>query len=151
LVYEKIKTLVQNNKNTLLEGYPRSWDQVSYLEKWLKEINFSSILIFNLETCKETIIKRLKGRYIHNDSGRTYHEVYRPPKVLYKDDFINEELTKRDDDVNDESIDNRIDHFNNMSFPVIKDLREKGYNLFDIKEGDIGKTTDDIINIINKI
>ena len=42
--------------------------------------------VVNLEIDDELLIKRVTGRLIHKESGRTYNIYFNPPKVAGKDD-----------------------------------------------------------------
>jgi len=46
----------------------------------------------------EEIVKRMAGRRVHLQSGRTYHVEFNPPKVEGVDDVTGEPLIQRDDD-----------------------------------------------------
>jgi adenylate kinase len=72
-----------------------------------------------------------KKRWIHLKSGRTYHEIHSPPKINQMDDFTNEPLTQREDDLNKEAIKMRIENFETKTKPTIE-LFKKEFQLFEL-------------------
>merc|ERR1711860_208838 len=67
-------------------------------------------VVINLEVPFDTIIDRIKDRWIHPGSGRVYNLIFNPPKVAGKDDETGEDLIQRDDD-KPESVRNRLEVF----------------------------------------
>ena len=63
-------------------------------------------VVVNLCVPFDTIIDRVKDRWIHPASGKVYNLVFNPPKVEGKDDETGEPLVQRDDD-KPESVRNR--------------------------------------------
>lgn len=52
------------------------------MEKRRSKLN--AVIEFKIDD--QLLIKRITGRLVHVKSGRTYHEVFNPPKVPMKDD-----------------------------------------------------------------
>ena len=100
-------------------------------------------VVINLDVPFETIVDRIKDRWIHPASGRVYNLVFNPPKVnrpvvahLFvkfthsiqvagKDDETGEDLVQREDD-KAESVRNRLEVFKASTAPVLDFYREKG-------------------------
>ena len=82
-------------------------------------------VVVNLCVPFETIIERVKDRWIHPASGRVYNLVFNPPKVEGKDDETGEPLVQRDDD-KPESVRNRLEVFQNNTEPVLEFYRKMG-------------------------
>ncbi|KAL0491403.1 adenylate kinase [Acrasis kona] len=132
---------IVKTQNIIIEGYPRNEAQCVKLMDWFPEastettdISFAmkNTLVVHLMCDKDAIKKRLKGRLIHNQSGRTYHVDYRPPKVEKIDDVTGEPLTQRDDDLSSEAIQKRLETYRNHTLPVIEKLSEEGFRVVDI-------------------
>ncbi len=66
----------------------------------------------------EEIVKRMGGRRVHMDSGRTYHVVYNPPKEEGKDDVTGEPLVQRDDD-QEETVRKRLAVYHEQTAPLV--------------------------------
>ena len=77
----------------LLDGYPRTLAQAKALET-LSAID----AIIDIQLPEKEVIRRLSGRRIHPQSGRTYHLIDHPPKKQNQDDLTGEPLIQRQDD-----------------------------------------------------
>jgi len=99
----------------LLDGFPRTVTQACYLSE--KKINIDYILEFIVPY--ESILERISGRRIHIQSGRIYHIKFKPPKIENQDDITGEKLITRKDDKK-ESIQERLEEYKKMHFPLIK-------------------------------
>ena len=78
----------------LLDGFPRTIPQATGLANMGVEID----QVVEIAVDDEEIVRRMAGRRVHLDSGRTYHLVYNPPKQEGLDDLTGEPLIQRDDD-----------------------------------------------------
>lgn len=52
-----------------------------------RKTKLDAVIEFGIED--KLLIRRITGRLIHPASGRSYHEVFAPPKVPMKDDVSN--------------------------------------------------------------
>ncbi len=104
----------------LLDGFPRTLGQGKALAE---ETSLSTIV--NLDVPFQTIIDRVKGRWIHLPSGRVYNDDYNPPKVCGKDDITGEELVQRADDHPDTVLE-RLKLYESQTKPVIDFFEAKG-------------------------
>jgi len=104
----------------LLDGFPRTQPQAEALQAETP-VN----VVVNLCVPFDTIIDRIKDRWIHPASGRVYNLAFQPPKVAGKDDETGEDLVQREDD-KPESVRNRLEVFQASTEPVLQFYREKG-------------------------
>ena len=104
----------------LLDGFPRTLPQVAALLE--QELVHA---VINLNVPFETIIDRVKGRWIHPDSGRVYNEGYNPPKQVGLDDITGERLVQRPDDHPD-AVQERLRQYEQQTKPVMDYFRGKG-------------------------
>jgi len=118
LISSELKKL--GEKPWLLDGFPRTVAQAEALQQETP-VN----VVVNLCVPFETIIERVKDRWIHPASGRVYNLVFNPPKVDGHDDETGEPLVQRDDD-KPESVRNRLEVFQNVTEPVLEFYRKKG-------------------------
>ena len=118
LISSELKKL--GEKPWLLDGFPRTQAQAEALQKETP-VN----VVVNLCVPFETIIERVKDRWIHPGSGRVYNLVFNPPKVAGKDDESGEDLVQRDDD-KPESVRNRLEVFQQNTEPVLEFYRKMG-------------------------
>ncbi|MDD1613601.1 MAG: adenylate kinase, partial [Methylococcaceae bacterium] len=78
----------------LLDGFPRTIAQAEGLDAMGVKVDN----VIEINVADEEIVKRVAGRRVHPQSGRTYHVEYNPPKVEGIDDVTGEALIQRDDD-----------------------------------------------------
>ena len=78
----------------LFDGFPRTIPQANALNDAGVDIDY----VIEIDVNDEEIIKRLSGRRVHPESGRTYHVLFNTPKVEGIDDVSGEPLVQRDDD-----------------------------------------------------
>ena len=73
----------------------------------------------------DVIIDRIKDRWIHPASGRTYNIGFNEPKVPFKDDITGEPLVQRLDDHPD-AVRKRLEIYEKCTIPVSHFYEEKG-------------------------
>ena len=61
----------------LFDGFPRTIPQANALNDAGVDIDY----VIEIDVNDEEIIKRLSGRRVHPESGRTYHVLFNTPKV----------------------------------------------------------------------
>ena len=98
----------------LFDGFPRTIPQADAL----KEAGVAVDAVVEIDVPDEEIIKRMSGRRVHLESGRTYHVIYNPPKVEGKDDETGEDLIQRDDD-KEETVKARLKVYHDQTEPLI--------------------------------
>ncbi len=98
----------------LLDGFPRTIAQAEGLEAMGIAIDH----VIEIEVADEEIIKRMAGRRVHTQSGRTYHILYNPPKVEGIDDITGDPLILRDDD-KEETVRKRLSVYHNQTKPLV--------------------------------
>ncbi|OGT07823.1 MAG: adenylate kinase [Gammaproteobacteria bacterium GWE2_37_16] len=107
----------------LLDGFPRTIPQAEAL----KENGIVVDYVINIHVHDEEIKKRLSGRRVHLASGRTYHNLYNPPKRPNIDDESGEPLVTRDDDAL-ATVERRLRVYHEMSEPLIAYYRSCAKN-----------------------
>ena len=98
----------------LFDGFPRTLAQADALKD--KGVKVDAVVEIDVDD--EEIIKRMAGRRVHMDSGRTYHVVFNPPKEEGKDDETGEPLIQRDDD-QEETVRARLGVYHDQTEPLI--------------------------------
>jgi len=94
----------------LFDGFPRTIPQANALNDAGVDIDY----VIEIDVNDEEIIKRLSGRRVHPESGRTYHVLFNTPKVEGIDDISGEPLVQRDDD-KEETIKKRLEVYHTRS------------------------------------
>ncbi|HEB57389.1 MAG TPA: adenylate kinase [Gammaproteobacteria bacterium] len=114
LVEERLKEADCAN-GYLLDGFPRTIPQAEGMKS--RGINVDYVLEINVDD--DEIIRRMSGRRVHPDSGRTYHIVFNPPKVEGKDDETGDDLIQRDDDQED-TVRKRLSVYHEQTEPLVE-------------------------------
>ncbi len=99
----------------LFDGFPRTIPQAEALVS--AGVNIDALVEIDVDDSE--IIKRMSGRRVHLNSGRTYHVTFNPPKVTGKDDETGDDLIQRDDDQED-TVKARLDIFHEQTEPLAK-------------------------------
>eukprot|EP00096_Caligus_rogercresseyi_P013888 TRINITY_DN6477_c0_g1_i1.p1 TRINITY_DN6477_c0_g1~~TRINITY_DN6477_c0_g1_i1.p1 ORF type:complete len:239 (-),score=74.90 TRINITY_DN6477_c0_g1_i1:52-768(-) len=118
LVTSELKKL--ESSPWLLDGFPRTRHQAEILHD-----RTPVDVVINLDVPFETIIDRVKDRWVHPASGRIYNTLFNPPKVPGKDNETGEDLMQREDD-KPESVRRRLEIFSESTKPVLDFYRSKG-------------------------
>ncbi len=98
----------------LLDGFPRTIAQAEGLNEM--GVNIDTVIEIVVED--EEIVKRMAGRRVHLQSGRTYHVEFNPPKVDGLDDVTGEPLIQRDDD-KEETVRKRLSVYHEQTKPLV--------------------------------
>ncbi len=113
LVKERLKEPDCKN-GYLFDGFPRTIAQADSLKQAGVKIDY----VIEINVPFAEIVTRLSGRRVHVASGRTYHVVYNPPKIMHQDDITGELLIQRDDD-KEETIKKRLDVYAKQTAPLV--------------------------------
>ncbi len=66
-------------KSFLLDGFPRTVPQAEALDAALRELDAPLDAVLLLTADRDELVRRLSGRWICRDCGRSWHEVSSPP------------------------------------------------------------------------
>ena len=99
----------------LFDGFPRTIPQADALKAGGIPVD----AVVEIDVDDDEIIKRMSGRRVHLESGRTYHVVFNPPRVEGKDDATGEDLIQRDDD-KEETVRKRLEVYHEQTEPLIE-------------------------------
>ncbi|MBC1806271.1 adenylate kinase [Listeria sp. FSL L7-0993] len=131
----------------LLDGFPRTVEQAEELENILRDLGTELDAVINIDVEKDVLMKRLTGRWICRTCGKTYHEIYNPPKVAGKCDLDGGELYQREDDKK-ETVENRLNVNMKQTKPLLDFYSAKG-KLYSINgEQDINDVFVDVEKIL---
>lgn len=122
LVKERI-TLPDCKPGFLLDGFPRTIGQAEALIQGGIKIN----AVIEIGVNDDEIVKRISGRRVHPESGRTYHIEFNKPEKDGFDDLTGEPLIQREDDSED-TVRHRLGVYHRQTEPLIsyyKNLSEK--------------------------
>jgi len=103
----------------VLDGYPRNKSQMTELEKI---VGVTDVVIIEISD-RESVF-RIGGRLICN-CGRTYHTVFRPPKIKNICDYCGKKLSIREDDM-PKSIKKRLEIYHKETEPLFEFYEKMG-------------------------
>ena len=98
----------------LFDGFPRTIPQAEAMKTAGVRID----AVVEIAVDDEEIIRRMSGRRVHLASGRTYHQVFNPPRVADHDDVTGEPLVQRDDD-KEEVVRQRLRVYHDQTRPLV--------------------------------
>ena len=101
----------------ILDGFPRTMEQASALERLLADIGRSINCVLSLEVPFTDIVTRLSGRRACSLCGKGYHVVYEAPCVAGVCDVCGGELVQRADD-REETVLNRLNVYQQQTEPL---------------------------------
>lgn len=81
--------------------------------------------MFEFRVDEDILVERIEGRRVHPASGRSYHTIFRPPKVEGRDDETGEPLVQRKDD-NAETLRTRMAAYHTQTSPILEYYRQRG-------------------------
>jgi len=116
MIEDKLKEL--NDKNIILDGFPRTIKQAEALDELLKKFNrnLDAVILFIVDD--DEVVKRLSGRRIDPKTGKVYHIIFNPPPP-------DVEVIQRDDD-KEEVIKKRLEVYHSQTAPLIDYYSQKG-------------------------
>ena len=64
---------INGNKHFILDGYPRTYEQVVHMTNLFKELNITDYIVINFDVNKEILIDRILNRVICNNCKHVYN------------------------------------------------------------------------------
>lgn len=132
----------------ILDGFPRTTAQAGAFDTTLSKMGLELEYVFNIEVDEEELIKRLTGRRICRQCGKSYHIDFNLPKQEGICDTCQGDIYQRDDD-REETIRNRLKVYQDQTAPLINFYKRKGILHSIDGIGTIEGITERIINNIN--
>lgn len=124
IVKEKLAN-IDLKKGFILDGYPRTINQVYELNKILKMFNISLTKAVLITVSEEETIRRISGRFSCAKCGHNYHDEFNRPKVEGVCDACGStEFTRRKDD-NPEIIKTRLKQYFSEIQPIVDYYKEE--------------------------
>ncbi len=104
----------------LFDGFPRTVAQADGMMMNNIDVEY----VVELWVDDEEIIRRMSGRRIHPQSGRSYHVIFNPPRQEGRDDITGEPLIQRDDD-SEATVRKRLQIYHTQTAPLIHYYSER--------------------------
>lgn len=112
-------------KGFILDGFPRTIPQASYLDKVLLDMNLNLDAVLLIDVKDEDIIERMSGRRVCTNCGASYHIIFNPTKVDGICDSCETAVIQRADDAA-ETVLNRLETYHNQTQPLINYYGDAG-------------------------
>jgi adenylate kinase len=109
----------------LLDGFPRTVPQAEALNGMLADLGKPLDVVLELQVEDDEVIRRLSGRRTCRTCGHIWHVEFDPPKDEGVCDIDGGELFQRDDD-KPETIQRRLDVYNEQTAPLVEFYSELG-------------------------
>jgi len=113
------------SKGFILDGFPRNVTQAEKLNDMLKSDNTKLDAALEFKLDPDLLVRRIVGRLMHPQSGRSYHTEFRPPKKPMTDDETGEPLIRRSDD-NAETLSKRLSTYFEKTEPLVSYYKTQG-------------------------
>ena len=120
VVNEIVEAALEDAEGFVLDGYPRNLSQAEYLDG-ITDLD----LVAFLDVDREELVGRLTGRRVCSECGTNFHVKFDPPEEKGVCDECGGELVQRDDD-DEETVQERLDVFEENTQPVIDHYEETG-------------------------
>lgn len=109
----------------ILDGFPRTPNQASALEKMLAEFKGEVNAVPYITAAESVLVERTSGRWTCRAQGHIYHEKFNPPKQAGICDVDGSEIYQRDDD-KVETVTKRIRVYLEQTMPLVDYYRKAG-------------------------
>jgi adenylate kinase len=108
----------------LLDGFPRTVDQATALDRALARLDRSLTAVLLIEADDEEVVRRLSGRRVCVQNEHVYNVHSDPPKHDEVCDQDGSRLIQRDDD-REETVRKRLEVYHHQTSPLVKFYEER--------------------------
>ncbi len=136
-----------NDDGFVLDGFPRTVNQASELDKALEANDKKIDVVINLVVDDGVVMDRITGRRSCPKCGAVYHITNMKPKMDMICDRDQTPLVQRPDDT-EETVANRLETYHQQTEPVV-DYYKKNHAVLDIDAG--GKPQDVEVEMFAKL
>lgn len=114
----------------LLDGYPRTVPQASFLQTLIGKCSLPEPTIIHLDVPHSVLLARVTARRQCPECGKIYNLIYSPPAESGICDADGQSLTRRADD-EDQVVDERLKSYEQMAGPLMQHYRAANYHRLD--------------------
>lgn len=146
----------------ILDGFPRTLEQAKALDAMLALEGACVTKVIELQVPDSVLEERICGRWIHKQSGRSYHVKYAPPKSMklnrktkqpipetMNDDITGEPLIQRPDDTASALV-KRLQGYHNDTVPILSHYAPHGIVRTANANQSMDKVWDDILKSLQR-
>lgn len=142
LLYERLSKEDCSN-GFVIDGYPRTLNQVYLLDEILEKLNTSLTGVIELTVPDEVVFERILGRSECSICGKSYGNEVKP-RIVNICDVCSGTLVTRSDD-NEETLKKKIDIYKEKSKPIIEYYKERELHM----TIDASNNPEKILSVIN--
>ncbi|MDX1919681.1 MAG: adenylate kinase [Candidatus Caenarcaniphilales bacterium] len=127
LILEEIEKVTKQDKNFLLDGFPRNLAQANALDEALTKKGIMLNKAISIQVDSNKLVERITGRRLCTNKacGAVYHLKFNPPKQENICDLCGSALYQREDD-KEELVQSRLNTYNSETSPLIEFYSTKG-------------------------
>lgn len=125
MIKEELETNKECKGGFILDGFPRTVVQAQQLDSMLSKRQQKLQSAVELQIDDSQLVSRITGRLIHPASGRSYHNIFNPPRREMTDDVTGEPLIQRSDD-NVDALRKRLVTYHQQTSPVVQYYKKTG-------------------------
>ncbi|WP_033160828.1 adenylate kinase family protein [[Mycoplasma] collis] len=145
IVEEQLNDLNKNNKNFILDGYPRTVNQAEFLAT-LATSKIAKVIL--LDVAKDVIIQRLTKRRYCPKCQKTYHLIFKPSTKGELCEIDNTPLAQRQDD-QEQAIFKRLEIYESETKVLVEFYKSKNLLVTLDASDNPEKLVDKVLEIIN--
>lgn len=135
----------------VLDGFPRTIDQASELDKSLASEGLKIDAVLNLKVDDQLVVERMTGRRSCPKCGAVYHLENLKPKVKGLCDNDGEKLIQRPDD-NLDVVLGRLETYHQQTEPLVDYYKKNNTLYYDIDaNGDVDRVSDLLFENLNAL
>jgi adenylate kinase len=108
----------------IVDGFPRTIAQAEAFAKLLKDLGQTLDAVVYFDVSEGELLRRLTGRRVCRNCGRTYHLTSSPPKREGVCDVCGGELHQREDD-REATVRNRLEVYRRQTEPLLDYYRQR--------------------------
>ena len=112
-------------KGFILDGFPRTVEQVGILDRVLEGLGVSLDRVLMLTAPVGEVVRRLSGRRVCPKCNAVYHVEAQPPKSAGVCDACGSALVQRPDDM-EQVIRERLEVYDRQTLPIAETYRQRG-------------------------
>lgn len=141
---------IQEKKDLLLDGFPRSFGQYKTLTEWFEEIDEKIDKVVFIDISENETIRRLSGRRTCQVCGKIWNLVTSPIPPSPEKCECGGELTQRKDD-KPEQIKLRLSEYRKNTEPLLAKFKEQNLLVEIDGERSIEEIQNDLIKVVESI
>jgi adenylate kinase len=134
----------------LFDGFPRTLQQAESLEAILERCGLGKPIVLNLCVDKETVLRRLAGRWTCSIGGEIYNIYDAPPKVAGICDSDGGALIQRPDD-RQETVIERLRAYEQQTKPLVDYYHRQGVLVTVNGAAPIEELTPKLIEVVDRL